>query len=224
MSADWHILSDVATELQKAKDSQEVTEIWHRFLIFLHDCRLIYSHPEESDIVMPSKTWPRNFPGGGFLRPLFAYDNLFFLDQRIAGEQCEDSFGRQALYGPPDPDLQQREIDDLSEQIGRLHAQVERLRAEVGDLQGHHLRLQRRNAELEVLVVKDSHNSSRPPSTDPPWAKRTRSLRRPSGRQPGGQAGHSGETLRLCERPTRVSNTGRASVEAAAPRSTRLRS
>jgi hypothetical protein len=23
----------------------------------------------------------------------------------------EDSFGRQALYGPPDPDLQQREID-----------------------------------------------------------------------------------------------------------------
>lgn len=87
MSATWHILSDVATELQKAKDSQEVTEIWHRFLIFLHDCKLIYSHPEESDIVMPSKTWPRNFPGGGFLRPLFAHDNLFFLDQRIAGEQ-----------------------------------------------------------------------------------------------------------------------------------------
>lgn len=116
----------------------------------------------------------------------------------------EDSFGRQALYGPPDPDLQQRTIDDLSEQIGRLQARNERLQAEIGELQGHKLRLQRRNAELEALLAKDSHNSSRPPSSDPPWAKRTRSLRQPSGKRPGGQAGHSGETLRLCERPNRV--------------------
>jgi transposase len=53
-------------------------------------------------------------------------------------------------------------------------------------------------------VAKDSHNSSRPPSTDPPWAKRTKSLRRPSGRRPGGQAGHYGETLRLVAQPNRV--------------------
>jgi transposase len=116
----------------------------------------------------------------------------------------EEAFGKQALYGPPDPDLQQREIDDLSEQIGRLQARNERLQAEVGELQGHNLRLQRRNAELEALVARDSHNSSRPPSTDPPWAKRTRSLRRPSGKRPGGQSGHRGETLRLSERPNRV--------------------
>lgn len=116
----------------------------------------------------------------------------------------EEAFGRQALYGPPDPDMQQREIDSLSEQIGRLQARNERLQAEVGELQGHNLRLQRRNAELETLIAKDSHNSSRPPSTDPPWAKRTRSLRRPSGKRPGGQIGHVGETLRLSERPQRV--------------------
>lgn len=116
----------------------------------------------------------------------------------------EDSFGRQALYGPPDPDLQQRTIDDLSEQIGRLQARNERLQAEIGELQGHNLRLQRRNAELEALVAKVSHNSSRPPSTDPPWAKCTKSLRRPSGKRPGGQTGHRGETLRLSERPNRV--------------------
>ncbi|MFL6334560.1 MAG: IS66 family transposase [Pyrinomonadaceae bacterium] len=114
----------------------------------------------------------------------------------------EEAFGRQALYGPPD--LQQREIDELSEQIGRLQARNERLQAEVGELQGHNLRLQRRNEELEALVAKDSHNSSRPPSSDPPWAKRTKSLRRLSGKRPGGQAGHLGETLRLSERPNRV--------------------
>lgn len=100
--------------------------------------------------------------------------------------------------------MQQHTIDELSEKIGRLQGRYERLQAEVSDLQGHILRLQRRNAELEALVAKDSHNSSRPPSTDPPWAKRTRSLRRPSGRRPGGQAGHQGETLRLSERPNWV--------------------
>jgi transposase len=116
----------------------------------------------------------------------------------------EDAFGRHALYGPPEPDQQQRTIDALSEQIGQLKAQVGRLQAEASDLRGHNFQLQRRNAELETLVAKDSHNSSRPPSTDPPWAKRTRSLRRPSGRRSGGQAGHHGETLRPSERPHRT--------------------
>jgi transposase len=114
------------------------------------------------------------------------------------------TFGRQALDGPPDPNQQQHTIDDLSAHIGRLQAQVERLRAEVSDLRGRNFELQRRNAELEALAVKDSHNSSRPPSTDPPWAKRTKSLRRPSGRRVGGQRGHRGETLRLSARPDRV--------------------
>lgn len=116
----------------------------------------------------------------------------------------EEAFGRQALLGPPDPDQQQRQIDGLSEEIGRLKAQIEKLQTEVSQLHGRNFHLERRNTELEALVAKDSHNSSRPPSTDPPWAKRTRSLRRPSGRSPGGQAGHRGATLRLTARPNRV--------------------
>jgi transposase len=116
----------------------------------------------------------------------------------------EEAFGRQALYGPPEPDQQQRTIDALSDEIGRLKAQVGRLQAEVSELRGRNFQLLRRNAEIEALVAKDSHNSSRPPSSDPPWAKRTRSLRRPSGRRPGGQVGHRGETLRLSPRPDRV--------------------
>jgi transposase len=116
----------------------------------------------------------------------------------------EEAFGRHALYGPPQPDQQQRTIDALSEQVGQLKTQNERLQAEASDLRGHNFQLQRRNAELEALVTRDSHNSSRPPSTDPPWAKRTRSLRRPSGKRPGGQVGHRGQTLRLSARPDRV--------------------
>ena len=95
----------------------------------------------------------------------------------------EEAFGKQALYGSPDPDMQEREIEALSDHIARLKAQVERLQAEVSQLRGRNFQLGRRNAELEALFAKDSHNSSRPPSTDPPWAKRTKSLRRPSGRR-----------------------------------------
>jgi hypothetical protein len=91
----------------------------------------------------------------------------------------EDAFGRHALYGPPDPDQQQRTIDALSEQVGQLKSRNERLQAEASDLRGHNFQLQRRNAELEALITKDSHNSSRPPPSDLLWAKRTRSLRRP---------------------------------------------
>ena len=52
-------------------------------------------------------------------------------------------------------------------------------------------------ARLEVLenqLKQDSHNSSKPPSSDG-FRKRTRSLRGKSERQSGGQIGHEGNTL-----------------------------
>jgi transposase len=116
----------------------------------------------------------------------------------------EEALGTRAIYGPPDPDTQQRTIDSLSDEIGRLKRQVSRLKAALGEARGEVDWLRRRNTELEKLVTKDSHNSSRPPSTDPPWAKRTKSLRRPSGRRVGGQPGHAGRTLRLTQKPHRV--------------------
>src|SRR4051812_48862266 len=91
----------------------------------------------------------------------------------------EDAFGRLALYGTPDPDQQQRTIDDLSQHITRLKAQIEKQKAEASDLRGRNFQLLRGNGELEPLVAKAPQNSSRPPSPDPPWAKRTKSLRRP---------------------------------------------
>jgi transposase len=49
---------------------------------------------------------------------------------------------------------------------------------------------------LERLHM-DSHNSSQPPSSDPPATSRQRRRRTPSGRRPGGQAGHQGQTRAL---------------------------
>jgi hypothetical protein len=116
----------------------------------------------------------------------------------------QQSFGRTALYGPLDPDQQQRSIDALSEDIKRLKAQIERLQEENRELLSLNFHLLCRNSELEAQLFKDSHNSSRPPSTDPVWAKRNKSLRRASGKPPGGQAGHRGTTLRLTTRPNRI--------------------
>ena len=54
---------------------------------------------------------------------------------------------------------------------------------------------------LESKVNKDSHNSSKPPSSDG-LAKKTRSLRESSGKSVGGQVGHKGNTLKRAAEPT----------------------
>ena len=74
----------------------------------------------------------------------------------------EVALGTRAIYGPPPPDTQQRTIDSLSDEIGRLQRQVSRLKAALGEARGEVDWLRRRNTELEKLVTKDSHNSSRP--------------------------------------------------------------
>jgi transposase len=63
--------------------------------------------------------------------------------------------------------------------------------------------LQARVEELEARLAKDSHNSSKPPSSDG-LGRKTKSLRRRSGKKPGGQIGHRGATLRLVATPDEV--------------------
>src|SRR5690242_8917330 len=60
--------------------------------------------------------------------------------------------------------------------------------------------------QLEGQAAKDSHTSSKPPSSNgfkEPMRK-TASLRQKSGKPRGGQPGHRGNTLRMVERPDRV--------------------
>src|SRR4030042_1033793 len=63
--------------------------------------------------------------------------------------------------------------------------------------------LTKRVNELEQKLSKDSHNSSKPPSSDG-LKKRTRSQRKRSGKKTGGQAGHKGSTLEMTDTPDHV--------------------
>lgn len=60
--------------------------------------------------------------------------------------------------------------------------------------------LEREVKELQGRLSKDSHNSSKPPSSDG-LGKRTKSLRRKSEKPSGGQKGHRGQTLEWQSEP-----------------------
>jgi transposase len=87
----------------------------------------------------------------------------------------------------------------MEERIATLEALVEQQRKQIEQLLA-------RNAELEAQVAhaqRDSHTSSKPPASDG-LNRKTRSLRKPSGKKPGGQLGHRGETLHLVAMPDEI--------------------
>jgi transposase len=84
------------------------------------------------------------------------------------------------------------EIAALKAENAALHEQVAALAAQV--------------QELRARLAKDSHNSNKPPVSDGLGrpARKTKSLRRKTGKKSGGQLGHRGMTLRLVATPDAV--------------------
>lgn len=108
---------------------------------------------------------------------------------------------------------QQSRVEQLSKELASTRRTLARKSQQlIHERQLNH-QLQRRIYELEreivrgtTVIERDSHNSSMPPSLDPPWKKvqRTRSLRKKTGLRVGGQPGHPGSTLRQVARPDEV--------------------
>jgi len=77
-------------------------------------------------------------------------------------------------------------------------------RDDLAGLVDYALELQADNARLRDAAAQNSHNSSRPPSTDRPEKPQPKSLRRKSGRHSGGQPGHPGHTLQPSPKPQHI--------------------
>jgi transposase len=91
-------------------------------------------------------------------------------------------------------------MDNVAE-TDRLRAENEQLREQLSLALQVIAQLQQRVQELEAQVKQDSHNSNWPSSRD---KGRTKSLRERSGKKPGGQPGHTGQTLKMVSEPEQV--------------------
>jgi transposase len=93
--------------------------------------------------------------------------------------------------------------DLLPPSVEVLGALVVSLREELTATRAELERAQTRITELEARLATNSGNSSKPPSSDglAKPAPKTRSLRAKTRREPGGQPGHDGTTLRQVDRP-----------------------
>ena len=83
-----------------------------------------------------------------------------------------------------------------------LEARVAERDVRIAELEERITGLEAMLAELRERLGKNSRNSSKPPSSDgygKPTAKKDRSLRKRSGRKPGGQDGHEGAHLQRVE-------------------------
>ena len=99
--------------------------------------------------------------------------------------------------------LMRETIDSQHVEICNLNRNAEALRQEIRSLKKENEKLREQLAKYET-PEKNSGNSSTPPSKENIKAeaiRRTKTLRKPTGRKPGGQKGHEGSTLKMTQTP-----------------------
>src|SRR5213082_2127829 len=95
------------------------------------------------------------------------------------------------------------EVRELREHKRLLQEQLAQRDAQILQLQHQIVQLSEQVQALQERLTKDSPNSHLPPSSDR-FVRQPKSLRKQSGKKPGGQVGHPGSTLQLSPTPDTV--------------------
>lgn len=98
--------------------------------------------------------------------------------------------------------MTEEEASQLRKENAELKEDLARKDQRIEELEGLLVSALLRIEEVERRLAKDSHNSSKPPSSD--GFKRKGKKRPSSSKAPGGQAGHVGRTLEFVETPEQV--------------------
>src|SRR6266566_7434558 len=94
-------------------------------------------------------------------------------------------------------------VEELVKALEAQRAENQTLRNDLAKALASLEQANARIKQLEGQAAKDSHNSSKPPSSNgfkEPMRK-TQSLREKSGKQSGGQPGYAGKTLMMVQQP-----------------------
>jgi len=97
-----------------------------------------------------------------------------------------------------------KESQQYRDQIAQLQRTNDSLQKTIAEQTATIEELKRVIQELTEKKNKNSHNSSKPPSSDGLKKPNPKSLRKPSGKKQGGQPGHSGANLMVPSEPTEV--------------------
>ena len=93
---------------------------------------------------------------------------------------------------------------DYEQALALWKADPEQAAQLLSEMSRHNCELKARVKYLEGRLAKNSRNSSKPPSTDGLNKPKPKSLRPRTGRKPGAQKGHKGQTLRRVEQPDHI--------------------
>jgi len=94
-------------------------------------------------------------------------------------------------------------INSIITLVGNLNSKIDSFSLEITELKDLSFRQEQRILELEIMINKNSNNSSKPPSSDV-YKKTIKNNRKKTGRSTGGQIGHKGSTLEKAKNPDEI--------------------